>query len=213
MEVQLGNRKINIRRWKVKDRKAIKALYKEEMSEEKTLRKLIQILVFGCIEEKIDLNPDEIKYALAKIREYSLNKKIKYKFSCPECQKLNEVELSCDEIFKPKFSDIKNIRDIELQEVKNIDLFNQVLMESESPLLDNLMLRIKSINGEIYTYEKIKNYFDEMDTLELDEILDEFEKMIFTLDSEIEVACECGNKQIIEFDSIPDLIPLEWVLR
>ena len=86
-------------------------------------------------------------------------------------------------------------------------------MESESPLLDNLMLRIKTINGEVFNYEKIKSYFDEMDTLELDEILDEFEKMIFTLDSEIEVTCECGHTQKIDFDSIPDLIPIEWVLR
>lgn len=213
MEIQLGNRKVNIRRWKVKDRKAIKSLYKEDLSEEKVLKKLVEILVIDCIEEKIDLNPDEIKYLLAKIREYSLNKKIKYKFSCPKCSKMNEIELSCDEIFKPKFGEIKNIKDIELQDVKNPKLFNQVLMESESPLLDNLMLRIKTISGEVFNYEKIKSYFDEMDTLELDEILDEFEKMIFTLDSEIDVTCECGHTQKIDFDSIPDLIPIEWVLR
>lgn len=213
MEIQLGSRKVNIRRWKVKDRKAVKALYREDLSEEKVLKKLVEILVFNCIEEKIDLNPDEIKYLLAKIREYSLNKKITYKFSCPECSKMNEVELSCDEIFKPKFGEIKNIKNIELQDVKNPALFNQVLMESESPLLDNLMLRIKTINGEVFNYEKIKSYFDEMDTLELDEILDEFEKMIFTLDSEIEVTCECGHTQKIDFDSIPDLMPIEWVLR
>lgn len=213
MEVQLGSRKVNIRRWKVKDRKAIKALYREDITEEKALKKLVEILVFNCIEEKIDLNHDEIKYLLAKIREYSLNKKISYSFNCSECNEMNKIELSADEIFKPKFGEIKNIKNIELQDVKNPKLFNQVLMDSDEPLLDNLMLRIKTINGEVFNYEKIKDYFNEMDTLELDEILDEFEKMIFTLDSTIEVTCKCGDKQTIEFDNIPDLIPIDWITR
>jgi hypothetical protein len=54
-------------------------------------------------------------------------------------------------------------------------------------------------------------YFDEMDIDKFDVILEKYNEMRFTVDNTKEFKCECGHKQIFEFDEIPGFFPDSWI--
>jgi hypothetical protein len=54
-------------------------------------------------------------------------------------------------------------------------------------------------------------YFNEMDTDQLDKIVQEYKKQKFIQDNEHECTCTfCGSKQKFIFDEIPDFFPKHW---
>lgn len=213
--IPLGRRNIRIRKWKVKDRNTLKKSL-QITDPDKQTENTLKILVWNCIEGKIPLNKDELEYVFAQIRLHSIGDKVTFKYTCsnPECSKLNTKSVKISDIWRPKFSELQNIGDIEIQEVQNADYYNKKMAEYNYGSLYDLILHIKSIGGKQYKENEIIEYFENMDTLDADKILDAWEKMAFSLDRDNTLICEkCGNENVFEFDEIPELIPPIWFKR
>ena len=218
--IKLGNRNIKVRNWKVKDRDEFKKLIKNAVTQEDVDDARYKTLLFNVLENEIALNKDEMEYLFLLLRARNIGEKIIHKFKCDECNKIAEVELKILDILKVKFGSISNINRenfiIELQDVQNAEFYNNKIKSSESPLLDDLILHIKSINGdETKGFDEIKKISEEQDVQFIDNILDEFEEMIFRITSrEKSVKCNhCKKSTTFMFDEIPNLIPSKWLAR
>lgn len=218
--IKIGNRSIKARNWKVKDRLALKEAYKNTESEIKAQEKTLEILVYGCLEEPVALNENELEYLFTQLRVNSIGDDIDFRFTCSNenCNETSTIKLKVSKIYKPKFGELKNIKvgelDIELQDIKNPDYYNKRLKSSVSPSLDDLILHIKTINSQTMSEDKIIRIFDELDTKEMDEILDKWDSMRFTMNRENVIKCPvCGKEETFEFDEIPNLIPQNWLKR
>ena len=79
-KVYLGNREIEFRKWKVKDKFAV--------INAKTDHQLKQALVYNCLKDKsICLDKNEFEYMLLQIRQASMSQKYKLEIECSECGK------------------------------------------------------------------------------------------------------------------------------
>lgn len=219
--ITLGNRTVNFRNWKVRDRIKLKDALKKSQSPEETGKAILQILLFDCLDKKYALNPDEINYVLLKMRSSSIGlDDMSYTWFCPECTKKNTYSVDPNNLFKTTFSDSKVIKNgditIELDEVKNVDIYNKKVSASDSPYFDDLLMHIKSINSDDgMSFEEVKRFFEDLDTKVLDEIMDEYDKIRFKIDSEKEVVCsDCGHKTSVIVDiNNANLIPPKWLQR
>ena len=218
--LKIGNRTINVRNWKVRDRIKLKELLKEANSEKKQQEIILDVLVYNCIEGKVALNEDELEYLFAQLRVNSVGDDIRFKYTCPneDCNEQVELGLKISNVYKPKFKKLSNITvsniNIELQEVQNIDYYNRKMKESTTPSLTDLILHIKSLNNEQKSENQILHIFEELDTKDMDTILDKWDSMRFTLDRVNNLKCPyCGREESFEFDEIPDILPQTWLRR
>lgn len=218
--LKLGNRTISVRNWKVRDRLKLKESLKNTSNETKQQEITLDILVYGCLEKPVALNEDELEYLFTMLRVNSIGDEVKFKFTCPntDCNAENEIKLKPSKIYKPSFKELKNIKvpgiDIELQEVRNVEYYNSKIKTSTSPSLTDLILHIKTINGEMKSEEMINRIFEELDTKVMDEILDKWDEMRFTISRENKLKCPvCNAEEEFYFDEIPNLIPEKWFRR
>lgn len=212
--IPLGRRTIEIRKWKVKDRITLKKSFTkdEELQTEKTLK----ILVWNCINGKIGLNKDELEYVFAQIRRYSIGDEIEFQYTCqnPDCNKLATQKMKISEIWKPKYKELRNFGDFELQEIQNPDYYNKKMQEYNYGSMIDFALHIKTYKGKQLSDSEYLKIFENLDTDEMDEILDTWEAMTFHLDRYNSMICPyCGHENGFDFDEIPNLIPPIWVRR
>lgn len=228
IDLPLGNRVVKVRKWKVKDRNNLKKAFSENKDEVKNGFSIIKYLVEDCLDKEYALNPDEITYILSFLRSICIDNKFKLKYKCNECGNVNDLTFYILDkdgekgVLHPKFKeesfdnlsiDTKSFH-IELQEVKNIKFYKEVLMKSQNTDLDDLILHIKSINSESKSYKELKELFEDCETDEVDEIISIFNEMRFSLDKKNEVqCCDCLNTRELEFDTIPELLPIEWLKK
>jgi len=213
---------VQARKWKVKDRKNLKKLI-EERGEDISPIQLASVLIFPVLKDKdILLTEEEIKFLLSEIRAISISDKFKFNYICSneDCNKFNEQEIEIKDVNKPKFNDwgIVKIDDIEIEfgEIVNSKFYYEKMYEfkdqSERNLADMAMhiVRVNDLEASI-KFEQFMLYFNEMDTDQLDEIVQEYKKQKFIQDNEHECTCTfCGSKQKFIFDEIPDFFPKHW---
>lgn len=218
--IKVGNRVIKARNWKVKDRLMLKEAFKNVESEIKAQEKTLDILVYNCLEEQVPLNENELEYLFAILRVNSIGDDVEFRWTCSNenCNQISKTSLKVSKIYKPKFGELKDIKvndiSIELQEVKNVEYYNKRIRSSSSPSLDDLILHIKTVNGQTMSEDKIQRVFDELDTKDMDAILDKWDEIRFTIDRSNKVKCEhCGKEEEFEFDEIPNMIPQNWLKR
>lgn len=218
--LKIGNRTINVRNWKVKDRDNFKILLSKAITPKEQENALYQSLVFSVLETPIALNRDELEYLFILLRIKNLGEFTYYNHLCPKCDKTSRIKLSIKDLISVSFGELSEINvnniKLELQEIQNVKYYNDLMAKTEEPLKDDLILHIKALNeNESLGYDDIKKTFDDFDTTLMDEIFDLFEKMIFTIDSrEYSVECpECKSSTNIIFDEIPDLLPNKWTKR
>lgn len=216
-DLNIGNQTIRYRKWKNKDRKKFKELVKQDNGNQELIAKhTLECLVFDCLDKEYPLSPDEIQYVLTKIRQASIGQYIEFKYVCESCGKENIRELDLDNISfsADVVNEIKSKNyNIKLQPVKNIKLYNELILNS-SDIVQDLALRILSVNDETdFSKDDIEALFDEMDTDELDIILDQFKKR-FNINNNISYTCKfCNHKQDLIFNEIPDFLPDSWLLN
>ena len=218
--IQLGNRTISVRKWKVKDRIKLRNALLSETNDKKRQELIMRILVFGCIKDEIGLNSDELEYVFASIRELSIGNEIKFQYICtnPECSKNVESQLKISDILRPQYGvpgDIitDNVR-IEYQDIQNHSYYNKKLKETNYSSAVDLILHIKTLNGSKMKESELFSYFEELDTDVMDKILDIWDNMRFSLDRTNTLVCpHCQTENIFEFDEIPNLIPPNWFKR
>ena len=218
--LKLGNRVINVRNWKVRDRIKLKDLLKDTPSEKRQQEIILDTLVYNCVEGKVALNEDELEYLFAQLRINSIGDEINFKYTCPnlDCNEQVEMKLRISEIYKPKFKKLGSITvgniSLELQEIQNIEYYNRKMKESTTPSLTDLVLHIKTLNSEQKSENQILHIFEELDTKDMDSILDKWDTMRFTLDRVNSLKCPyCGKEEEFEFDEIPDILPQTWLKR
>jgi putative baseplate hub subunit protein len=220
IDLNVGNKIVKIRKWKVKDRENFKKdLLKNKDSAEKVAKVTLDNLVYNCLDKEYALNPDEIQYVFNNIRINSISDEVEFKYICKNCNKQESQIVKISEIHKGHFYnedkiEVKNIT-ILLQDVKNVKMYNDTIFKSETPWIDDLIYHIKSFNGdESMSFQKLKDLFLDLDVDILDEIMDKYDDIRFKLDKEYDVICpECGNTHTYIFDEIPDFLPQKWLSR
>lgn len=209
MKIQVGDKKLTIRKWKGKDKKNFLNILKEGKDE----NKIIDVLVYDCIEEDVILSVEEYRYVLTKIREYSFGPDIKVDILCNKCQHIDEYNFKLNEIIKPKFKSIKEIKEkditIKFSTIKNKDAYYELYDKDE---LYDFLLRIDSINNkDTYTLDELIDYFDNLDIDILENIMKKFNESKFKVDDVNIVECNnCKNKMSFEFDDLPNFFPESW---
>lgn len=218
--IRLGARPLHIRKWKVRDRLKLKKFAQSQQDAQKQQEGTLQILVFGCIQEQIGLNKDELEYMFAQLRTHSIGDETEFSYNCTnlECNKLNKAKMKVSQIYKPEFGKIDDIKTenlyIQLQDIQNPKYYNKKMLENQYDDLTDLVLHIKTINGKELKEREILAMFEELDTDEMDYIFDIWDSMRFTINRENTLICEhCGAENTFEFDEIPNLIPPIWFRR
>ncbi len=218
--VKLGNRVLEVRNWKVRDRNAFKDAIKNSISLEDQKNKMYEYLVMNMLSKPVALNRSELEFLLIILRAKNIGNIIDYRFKCDNCGERVTVKLPIEDILKTEYGEIKDISidniKIELQDVQNVAFYNETLAKSNHPILDDLILHIKSVDGDDKkSYKDLIQYFSEFDINLMDKILDKFESMIFRITSrDKEVVCpNCQHKTMFYFDNIPELIPAKWYER
>lgn len=218
--LKLGLRTVNVRNWKVRDRIKLKELLRDAQSEKKQQDIILDTLVYGCLESKAALNEDELEYLFASLRVNSIGDDVTFKYTCPnlDCNEQINAQLKITDIYKPEFKKLTNIEvgdiKLELCDVQNVEYYNRKIKETSTPSLTDLILHIKSVNGEAKSENQILHIFEELDTKDMDAILDKWDTMRFTLNREKTLKCPfCGKEETFEFDEIPDILPQAWLKR
>lgn len=211
----LGRRTVEIRKWKVKDRLTLKKSFNAndaELQVEKTLK----ILVWNCINGKIALNKDELEYVFAQIRRHSIGDAVEFQYTCqnPDCNKLATQKMYISQIWRPQFQELRNFGDFEFQEIQNIDYYNKKMQEYNYSSMIDLALHIKTYKGQPMSDTEYLKIFENLNTDEMDSILDTWEAMVFHLDRYNSMICpHCQTENGFDFDEIPNLIPPVWFRR
>ena len=213
MKLKIGSNEVTIRKWKAKEKKAFLSTIKKGES----LDTLQDVLVYGCIEEKVVFNADEFKYAITKIREFSLGSNIELEFYCNSCKSKFLDTIKLEEVVKPIYSNKKNIStknyEIKIGTIRNIDFYNKTIKENPSEEKDyDFYLRIESINdNDCLTLAEIVELFNNMDIDEFDSIFEQWEDIRFKIDDTKEVKCKkCSSSVVYSFDEIPGFFPTNW---
>lgn len=210
-KVKLNNQEITIRKWKAKEKLAFKEIMKDKDSDKS---KLVDILVYNCIEEDVAFSKDEYKYVLSKIRSLSLGDEIPLQFTCDECNEQFIEQIIISEVIRPSFKEIKTIEtknfEIQLGKIRNTNYYKSVVNQSPNEL--DFYLRVQSINGnDGYTLEEIIDYFENMDVQDFDEIFEQWDQIKFKIEDTKIIECpHCSNKVKYEFDDIPGFFPASW---
>lgn len=207
------DKKYNIRKWKAKEKKEFLNTIKRGDS----LDTLQNVLVYNCIEGDAAFNPDEFKFVLTKIREYSLGSELNLEFFCEKCKSKFLKVLNISDIIKPIYKNINTIKtnnyNIQLTSIRNCSIYKETIEKfPENSYEYDFYLRIESINdNDAMTLDEIVELFDNMDIDEFDNIFNQWEDIRFKINDEVDVSCSsCGNTVRYSFDSIPGFFPVNW---
>lgn len=212
-DIQLGNKTVQVRKWKGKDRND----FKEVISKGDNISKgVIRTLVTNCLKVPVALSPNEIEYLFIKIRELSISDTFKITYICEKCKEKQTQELKINDVItytKEGFKTV-NVGDIKIEfsEPSNIEFYNKEVIKAP---LNELALHIKSINDSFdFTYIELKEYLEDLDVSTLDKIVEEFIKQKFNIHKVYELQClnqKCNFKEKYFFDEIPDFFPPNWL--
>jgi len=208
-------KKLNFRKWKVKDKNKILAHKDDPII-------LKEALVFDCLENKqIGISTEEYNYILTRIREKSLSYKIQYKFQCDSCANYFNHEINLNEVITSTFSDYSDItfdtHTFKMHDIPNRDFYEKAIAnkpEAEIFMLD-FFLHIKSYNdNEAFSLEDITEIINELDVEDFEMIIDQWNKMKFTVDKTHLIQCpHCEEEELYIFDSMPGFFPSSWKLE
>lgn len=213
MKIKVGSNNVTIRKWKAKEKKAFLSTIKKG----EPIDNLQDVLVYNCIEEDVVFNADEFKYAMTKIREYSIGEEITLEFYCNCCKSKFTETINLKEVVKPVYSNKKIIKtknyEIKLSNIRNVDFYKKTLKENPSEEKDyDFYLRIGSINdNDCMSLDEIIQLFNEMDIDEFDSIFEQWEDIRFKINDTKQINCKkCNDAVIYSFDEIPGFFPTSW---
>ena len=209
IEIDLGHKIVNARKWKAKDRNNFKKLVKNEQDVEGAIK---DALVYACLDKEYALTEQELQYVFIELRKQSVSDEFEFEYGCSDCEKINKKIIKIDQINKPvwkAFGEVKTENTtVVFQDIQNVKYYKKNQDDDE---INEMAFRVKSINNiETMKFAEIVNFFEEMDIQEFDDIVIEFYEMMFHIDNTIKLTCDCTNEQEFEFDEIPDFFPKTW---
>ena len=211
--INVGNKEIFFRKWKVKDRKKYIHGLKNDV-----LVDVQDALVYDCLENKdLNLDFDEYEYVLTRIRIATFGKNIEVELNCDKCNSKFSYSIDIEKSHKPSFisNSVKTSElEFELDQIKDrktfIDKYLDCLTLEEGMYLE-FISRIRTINGNEVTDEEIEDIMDELDADEAEEIFSQYSKNKFKLDKINTIVCpNCGAEELYEFDDLPGFFPTSW---
>lgn len=218
--IKLGNRTINVRKWRVRDRNNFKEELKSTSGDFSELKAIQKTLLFSVLETPTALNKDERDYLLILLRAENIGDTVDFSYNCAKCQKQVNHKLKIKDVYKLKFGEPTDINidgiELKFQEIQNADFYNAKISQPDSTELDDLILHLKSFNGEeTLGFDDLENKFNDLEITTMDKIFDEYEKFNFQIVSRVkELTCShCKNKEKFDFQEIPGLIPEKWLVR
>lgn len=210
MKIQVGDKELNVRKWKGKDKKNfINSLQKNDTSE----KEIMDTIVYSCIEEDVVLSVDEFRYVLSRIRANSLGEEIDVEFYCNECGNVHNHTFELKDIIRYRYEPLSEIKvkdvHIQLGEIKNREAYIKRVAQDE---IYDFLMRIESFNGDsAFTLETLMEKFDDLDLDILEEIMAIYEASRFKVQDENEVVCpHCGHAETFIFDELPGFFPDSW---
>jgi len=209
MQITVGNKNINIRKWKGKDKKNfINALKNPDVQKSD----IMNALVYDCIDENVILSDDEFRFVISRIRALSLGEEFTVEFYCEDCGNTFEQEFLLKDVIRYSYKKLDKIdisgANIKFGEPKNLETYiNKVQQDSDYDFL----LRIEEINGNnTFTLDELENIINDLDIDVLEEVMSIYDNAKFTVVDTHEVECACGKKQMYKFDDIPGFFPNSW---
>lgn len=212
MQLNLGDKKVTIRKWKGKDKKNfINSLKKANVDQSE----IMQALVYSCIEENVTLSQDEFKYVLSRIRAISLGEDISIEFYCDACGNVHTKKFELKNIIRFSYKPLNEIvvgdLRIKLGPIRSRDVYLQKIEEDSNY---DLLLRIEEFNGDdAFTLEDLEKKFDDLDIDVLTEVMRQFNEARFKIDDVNVVKCQCGKEQAYQFDELPGFLPESWFIE
>lgn len=212
--VQIRDKTIEFRKWKVKDRKTL-IQAKNDVERRKAL-------VYNCIKDQnIALDNEEYNFMLEKIRSVSVKEKLKYTLTCDDCNKEFNLSVDIEDLIDCSFDDYKpleyNDLIIEVQDIKNRDFYENTIVtvtDTQERYLYDLALHIKSINGNSsMSFQSVLDFLLDLDIDAYNSIYDQFNKVRFRCVNLQSVECPyCHGETVFNFNDFPDFFPKSWEL-
>lgn len=213
-KVQIRDKTIEFRKWKVKDRKTLMQA-KNDVERRKAL-------VYNCIKDQnIALDNEEFNFMLEKIRSVSVKDKLKYTLTCDECNKEFNLSVDIEDLIDCSYNDYKPLVygdiTIEVQDVKNRDFYENTIVtvtDTQERYLYDLALHIKSINGNSsMSFQNVLDFLLDLDIDAYNSIYDQFNKVRFRCVNLQSVECPyCHGETVFNFNDFPDFFPKSWEL-
>lgn len=216
MKVKLGNKSVTVNKWKGKNKK--KFLSEISTGKPDTV-KVMDALVYDCIEEDVILSNDEARFVLTKIRIASLGDDLRLDLACEKCLEEYSLKYKISEYIKSSGGKLDSINipgtktspkiDIEFGEIQNKEAYINTV--TDNPELD-IFFRISKFNGEeALSLDELIEKFDDIDLDLLDKTMKKFNEKKFKVNDVNNVTCpKCEHVQEYEFDDMPGFFPEEW---
>lgn len=212
----LKGNKINFRKWKVKDKKKFISIIKEE----KAPSLITDALVYDCLEKpEVPYSADELKYLLLQIRVATLGDELDYEFECSSCMEPYDYTAKISEIFKEEYSEDKIISSkgisFEMGNIRNKQYYLDTIEQcpdEETKYLADFMFHVAKINdNDAFTFDKLYDTIQDLDVDVEKDIFNQWDEIRFTVNDIHAVECPfCGNKELLQFDDLPEFFPTNW---
>lgn len=213
--VKLKDKTVNVRKWKVKDRKKFLQSIKDQDVKASTTA-----LVNDCMEDPtIPLSPEEFRYLLLKIRALSLGEKVTYELNCEKCEKDFDMAVNIRDISNPVFQENNiissgNIK-IKTGDIPSKQFYDKAMDELQDErdiFLIDFLFHIKEIDGsDAFTFEDLFNFINDLDIDIAADIFDQWSKNKFKIDDTHIVKCpHCNFEEVYVFEDIPGFFPDSW---
>ena len=209
----LRDKKVNFRKWKVKDKKKF-------MENKRNTMLTKEALVYDCIEDKrIALSEEEYKYVLMKIREESVQEKVSYLFTCSACAEDFLYQADLNEIMKPEFKKYTDIvyknHIFTISSIKNKEFYEEAMRSTtvtEERMLIDFILHVNAYNdNDGLSFSDINDIIINLDIDAFENIFKQWEEMRFKVNNVHAVKCpNCGVTEDYEFDDLPGFFPDSW---
>ena len=225
ISIDYGDKVINFRKWKGKERRLVNELLTSSMNE----NEINDILTYGCMQEVFYLSDDEKIYTMYILKKHSMTDVFLLNYVCDKCKTVNVEVVSFSDILEPKLNNFSNISNISVESIEiefgnisnnafTIDTIKKQLTTFDRNFYE-MALRIKSIkiDNNIFTtfsLEEIVYFLDNLDSNIFDEIYTLYKEQKFSLTPSIECTCTestCNNVTKLHIDTIPNFVE-EWTI-
>ncbi len=219
-----SGKNVNVRKWKVKDKKEF--LFKLDKNASKELLRdvLIQIIKSCILDPNVDekfnsLSKVDVVYLFTELRKLSEGDTIDFSFTCGSCQTLNEdVTINLSDCLK-----ITNFKDTTISlnngmifTIKEIPYLKQIQIENtnkDNQIENTLDLMANSIKSFVYenipyenfTIEEIKELIQNLDIPDFEKLLTDITENIGSVFLVAKAVCKnCQKENAIPLGELED---------
>jgi hypothetical protein len=205
-------REFNFRTWKGHERRLLREHISKDTLDDNTIA---DIVVYGCMETPVFLNPSEIIYSIHTLRKASFNTPIEVPFEC-ECS--HEQPFYVDEFKNFKLQEITDMvigdktfymkqPSLPLHKMQEVRKKNSMEQTYSEMLLHINYFVANETKYDAFNLEELDMFFDNNLSIEdFDSSIKKFSDMRFKFEPTVEVTCDaCGETTEVTVDYIEEI--------